>query len=1072
MAKAWRQGRASTPANTRAPEEPEGGGSQATESGVGGVAGQYGYSEAEWKRAARVEMLRAEGNRHGRPAVRPTSRWALKQDFETTMARKKGRTVCLQLGCIFLLWGLMMAFILAPLFAGTRFYSKSRSWETLLKNRQPGRPYLPIQRVSPFATVTGVTYQKANAEIEAKLRAAAAERRNGSVIERSPELDLFFDHLKDSQTVRAGDTLALDFRCVGLSNLSPLAWRQLSFAIVVNGTAWDERKGQINADVASGQKPLQFIVDLPLGQHSVKIEFWNQGGPTGLASKSYNVTSRRTDRNEPWDGAKDECMVSLLCRSLFEFDDVMRKEGYTYFLTYYTLLGMNVWGWFTPWRGVHRYDAGVQGNHIKFLNHKTPWKNTIFVGMYFDEYDNALDLSLTRTKRWTAESRGTKATGYTITFTHSSLLIKVVMYLFEREIGPGSQKVTWHASTVDDDFGKIFHEDFGIRDFELFDGVFRVPSDSEQYLQNEFGLGWRVLAANLIFESTTPDTGLDIVKVDEDELKRKYPMCGEIPTTNAKSEKKIVGGRVVSEPLKDKWKVALCTKHYDEAREAAPGSGLVLVRRLQGCNADWTGFLSEHDKDIAQEAHDLFGPDEIFVDLEGPELHSLTQQHLGNCRYAFEYDTRLPGMYFLKISHYREEYSALQEHDHLYQRPMFDDLIGDIVPVVFGLTGEARGTALTASRDPSLAAVHAPPAEGDATCDTLHGATAKGRWVALPPTEANKNIFEARPSIFCPLCEIRKPPHRACGTGRVWLTDPKTYDFVPFDCKYKRIEGGELAKSLSNKRILFSGDSHMRTFYNAFMNQACGVSFAAQKGHATSQCHTPNASSPCAGSKLCLEHNYLGWVDATLNPDWWDVVLANFGQHPSCGAHHWTQREFRKWFDNYMEVILQRLRAEKDGLPSRNVPRAKEGSGRELDQRSTHSEPGSFWEMPNLWNSEKEQKSLDGAGQGSRKAKGGRGMKFIWVATNAMPITRDKMMAQAQDWRTNQRLRMYELYAEKHVAFLQKNATFLYPGQLQYMDSFSPSLPLVEAAAGDCGHFSSPNYQMISVRQLLSLLSS
>jgi hypothetical protein len=54
---------------------------------------------------------------------------------------------------------------------------------------------------------------------------------------------------------------------------------------------------------------------------------------------------------------------------------------------------------------------------------------------------------------------------------------------------------------------------------------------------------------------------------------------------------------------------------------------------------------------------------------------------------------------------------------------------------------------------------------------------------------------------------------------------------------------GILGPCLRNKRILFSGDSHMRTLFNSVMHQACGVGFSAQKGHATSQCHMPNASS-------------------------------------------------------------------------------------------------------------------------------------------------------------------------------------------------------------------------------------
>jgi hypothetical protein len=38
-----------------------------------------------------------------------------------------------------------------------------------------------------------------------------------------------------------------------------------------------------------------------------------------------------------------------------------------------------------------------------------------------------------------------------------------------------------------------------------------------------------------------------------------------------------------------------------------------------------------------------------------------------------------------------------------------------------------------------------------------------------------------------------------------------------------------------------------------------------------------------------------------------------------------------------------------------------------------------------------------------------------------MPITRDDMMADNMDWRTNQRLRMYELYVQMKMRELQES---------------------------------------------------
>jgi hypothetical protein len=116
-------------------------------------------------------------------------------------------------------------------------------------------------------------------------------------------------------------------------------------------------------------------------------------------------------------------------------------------------------------------------------------------------------------------------------------------------------------------------------------------------------------------------------------------------------------------------------------------------------------------------------------------------------------------------------------------------------------------------------------------------------------------------------------------------------------------------------------------------------------------------------------------VDATLNPEWWDVIIANFGQHPACGAHHWTQREYRRWFDGYMEVVIKRLKAQYDAG-------AKGGKGNK------------------------------------------KGTQFIWYGSNAMPIARDRMMLNSDDWRTNPRLQMYEWYTKQRLRQIQRESRF------------------------------------------------
>lgn len=165
---------------------------------------------------------------------------------------------------------------------------------------------------------------------------------------------------------------------------------------------------------------------------------------------------------------------------------------------------------------------------------------------------------------------------------------------------------------------------------------------------------------------------------------------------------------------------------------------------------------------------------------------------------------------------------------------------------------------------PNLCSICADPGDDLPLCDISKGAVAPGRWVMKPPikpilpTSTSLGALLDKPKVFCPVCENRKPAYRACGSGKQWITDPRRYAWIPYDCKYPTVTKRQAGSCLGKLRILFSGDSHTRTFYNAFMEQVCDIPSAAQKGHATSQCHEPNATSACSGARMCMEHNYLG----------------------------------------------------------------------------------------------------------------------------------------------------------------------------------------------------------------------
>ena len=84
-----------------------------------------------------------------------------------------------------------------------------------------------------------------------------------------------------------------------------------------------------------------------------------------------------------------------------------------------------------------------------------------------------------------------------------------------------------------------------------------------------------------------------------------------------------------------------------------------------------------------------------------------------------------------------------------------------------------------------------------------------------------------------------------------------------------------------------------------------------------------------------------------------------------------------------------------------------------------------------------------------------------------MPTARDNQIASSTDWRTNQRLAMYERFARDR--FLEMRGK-LGARRVMYQDAFNVTRPLIEAAAGDCGHFLPQNIQMALVQQFLNLI--
>lgn len=159
---------------------------------------------------------------------------------------------------------------------------------------------------------------------------------------------------------------------------------------------------------------------------------------------------------------------------------------------------------------------------------------------------------------------------------------------------------------------------------------------------------------------------------------------------------------------------------------------------------------------------------------------------------------------------------------------------------------------------------------------------------------------------------------------------------------------------------------------------------------------------------------FAGWMDALHEPARWDIIVANVGHHAAAGAEHWTYEEYRTHVEAYIGAFKRRL----------GLQRSSGGSNASLS-------------------------------------------RFIWMASHAMPTARDNQIMGSGDWRTNQRLALYERFARHEVLQMQHE---LGHERCMYHDAFNLTLPYIEAAAGDCGHFSGANVQMALVQGFLNLV--
>lgn len=190
--------------------------------------------------------------------------------------------------------------------------------------------------------------------------------------------------------------------------------------------------------------------------------------------------------------------------------------------------------------------------------------------------------------------------------------------------------------------------------------------------------------------------------------------------------------------------------------ELVGAAGVVRVTRVGGCAAaSRAPPLQAGTPRYLLDAAAELGPDELWLFLEGAELHALRAWHRGACRYEAAFAVTVPGPYRLFVLAARAEWRSLEEGDGQQPFPPvhWDSVLGARALVTLGDARAAEPARRwlfeqAPTRLPRCAAADVSPA---------------GRWVRTVPTSA---------ATFAPPAPPFVPPTGPGQDPRVWPSAP------------------------------------------------------------------------------------------------------------------------------------------------------------------------------------------------------------------------------------------------------------------------------------------------------------
>eukprot|EP01062_Namystynia_karyoxenos_P053572 TRINITY_DN4344_c1_g1_i1.p1 TRINITY_DN4344_c1_g1~~TRINITY_DN4344_c1_g1_i1.p1 ORF type:complete len:650 (+),score=163.63 TRINITY_DN4344_c1_g1_i1:49-1950(+) len=446
--------------------------------------------------------------------------------------------------------------------------------------------------------------------------------------------------------------------------------------------------------------------------------------------------------------------------------------------------------------------------------------------------------------------------------------------------------------------------------------------------------------------------------------------------------------------------------------------GALRVDKNWGCK-ETAAFTA--DPATAEYARQCTGPDELYLSLEGPEVHALAPAHLGGCRYEARFRVAVPGRYRVMLVWAREAWGGLNELRAEWP-PAHLDLPLGTGPVL--QVGSADPAAQRGALASALSAAGLPP------CDLCGGLHRRGRWVwdgtGPPPPQL-------------PLRWLPDGRYAVRGVRLGVAVNYSAYRWRPFECRLHHFDPGAARSCLRGRRLLLQGDSQVRATYNALLEHACAANESATKAGFGGLARRGTRYFPPPGAYgACTDVSQVSYV--------WDTDLVQNRAFARCGRRGGRCRPAPV----RMRGAKQRSQAQRS-MATASVavyPEDAMCSDVVVINAGQHQADGRH-----RWTFEQYRALLAVAARwlGANRAAG------VWHETNALPFRKDRYNREFKDWRTLSRLRLFNWYAGMRL------------GTQRLIPTFEHTVPFA-LHTEDNAHYPAALLQQSAVQHLLNFV--